>query len=161
MSKDTNQYRKPKEFLDDRTDILFLGLPGYGISPHIKRNYWTLAIIAELRRSLGWKRKTRTHDLRPWKAHGVQIMPLDGVHTYNLLRYIVHERKEPMVVVLVGAPANKFKPCLIGAPDHILCIYTDFPGINVQERIGKFYGSDVFIKAAKHVGKDLDIWRIN
>lgn len=154
-------YNIPKELIKPETQVVFFGFPSYGVEPHEDRNLWTLSVIGELRRSLGWKKQTKTHDFRPWQAHGIQFMKLDGIHTFNILRKIRYEYEHKMVVVLVGAAANKFKPAIDDAPENILLMCVDYPGINVHERIGRFYGSDVFLKAAHHVGKDLDIWKIN
>ena len=152
----------PSAVLREDTDIVLIGFPGYGVQPHENtlRN-WTTSVVGELRRTLGVSKKVfKTHDFRPWRANGIQVMDVDGIHTFNMLRWIRYDRKDPMVVVLCGPEAWKFKPAIEDAPDHILVILVDNPAFPVREYVKRFYGSNVFIDACEHLNKPKDIWRI-
>lgn len=144
--------------------MLFLGLYDYGLPPHMGTAKWTSEIVGELKRSCGWEnRRRKFHDFSNWKANGVQIIrECEGIHTFNILRYIRYERQDPMAVVLFGSWVIKqFRPAIEDAPDHILVRYMSQAGNSGRGSLPRIYGSNLFVEIADHLGRNKDMWRIN
>lgn len=153
--------------LRDTTQVVFIGLPAYGVRLHEKRTFWSMGLLRELHSTLGTRpgQRAKRCDLRKWKTNGIQLFKMDAWNTYCLLCDIKYKisKKRKMCVILVGKEVQKYYPAIKDHDENVLLMRLTIPSthkLNNTVHLEQFNGSGVFKKCADFLGWPLDKFKV-